>query len=153
MGKRMDVLVESDIFEPLVSMSIIAFLRNFKTACDGNGIHEAAVICLFLHFMKEPARAAFSYWMNDTEDKTTSKEGVSIIHCKIVRYLLEFFATEDSIAEAEADIVGCEQRKNVSAVHYSGTVCKEAVRCRRVSGLKSVFVQVWHQLIRFSTKT
>lgn len=55
--------------------------------------------------MKEPARAALSYWLSTTEDNTTHKEETLTTYCHTVIYLLEIYATDNEIAQAKANIM------------------------------------------------
>lgn len=56
--KRMDVQMKVANLKPSDFIALLSFLRNFKTACDGNGIHEGTDMWLFQNLMKDPAKAA-----------------------------------------------------------------------------------------------
>lgn len=118
----MDVQMKYSVLKPSNPISIIAFLHNFQTACDSNGLHERAEIGLFPHFVEKQAKAALSYRMSTTESNTIDKEGILTTHWQVFNYVLEAYTTDDVIAEAESDIMNYKQPKNMSAVCYSETL-------------------------------
>lgn len=76
-------------------------------------------------------------------------------YCQVVNYLLETYATDDVVAEDEADITNYEHPKSMSAMQYLQAMWKEALRCGQVysdSRLKRVLIEGVHHSTGFSLK-
>lgn len=56
-----------------------------------------------------------SFQSSSTEENDDHKEGILMSYCHIVNYLLENYATNDRIAEAEADVMNYNYPENISA--------------------------------------
>lgn len=134
----MDVPMKTANFKPSDPISLLPFLQNFKTACNSNGIHEEAAIKLFQHFMKDPAKSALVHSVCDTKEDDPQQDGKLTTHCQVVHYLLTTYATDDLIAEAEADINNFKEPKGISAVRYSKGLWEVALRCGRVTSKRRV---------------
>lgn len=93
------------MFKPSNPFSILLFLHNWKTACNSNGSSEGAAKWFFSHLVNEPVKTALSYLKSATEEYKTHKEGTLKTACQAVNYLLESYATDNVIAETEADII------------------------------------------------
>lgn len=55
MAKCMIAQMKPNIFNPFDPISIIRVFKNFKLACDTNGVHESPVMWLFHLFMNMTA--------------------------------------------------------------------------------------------------
>lgn len=66
--------------------------------------------------MKVPIKATLSYRIHATDDSTTHKYWTLTTYCRMFSYLLETYATDDVIAEAEGEIMYYKQPENMSAI-------------------------------------
>lgn len=96
-------------------------LYKLKTASDRKAIHERDAIWLLPPVTKGPVEAALSYPMRATEDNGTHKGETMTSYCQAVSYVLQTYATDDVISEAEADVMNDKQPENMCAVRYSET--------------------------------
>lgn len=83
-------------------------------------------------FMKMPAGAALRERKWFTSSCRSCQEGMLISFCQVVSYILSTYATDDIIAEVDADIINYKQPKDLHAVDYSQALWTEALRRGRV---------------------
>lgn len=50
LARRLEVYLESHMFDRSNMINILSLLSSFELACDMNGHHEGAAMCLF-HFL------------------------------------------------------------------------------------------------------
>lgn len=81
-AKYTDLQLKSSTFKWSGTISILAFVHNFKTACDSIWFHEGTAMRLFPRYMKEPTKAAILYWMRAAEDRITREEGTLTDYCQ-----------------------------------------------------------------------
>lgn len=55
MAKRMTACMKPHTFDPVVSISTFGSVKNFKLACDSNGIPKGVATWSFSFFIKESA--------------------------------------------------------------------------------------------------
>lgn len=96
--------METAIFRLLDPISVL-FFTNFKTACDRSGMHLGPAMWLFRHFIQKPAKDPLAHHRSALVENDAHREGKLTGYCQITNYLLKFFAADDIIAEAEADIM------------------------------------------------
>lgn len=70
----MDVQMKTVTLNPSDLISVLSFLENFKTACDYNSIHELAAMCLFSHFICQPATSVLSHQVTAHNKKNHQHE-------------------------------------------------------------------------------
>lgn len=92
------------IFNGTDPITILNFLQVFKTACNTNGLHEGAATCMFQFYLKEPVRALLSARIRTTSRDKSSRQGKLSTYFQLVPYLFKAYATDDVIAEAEAEL-------------------------------------------------
>lgn len=107
---------------------------------------------LFCHFIKEPTKASIVRRVGGLFEDDAHKEGKLKRYYQAVNYLLETYATDDVIVEAEAEITNYNEPGNRLDASCSETLWERALRCRRGyddSSFKGVFVEGLHHVIRF----
>lgn len=103
------------------------FLDNSKTACDRSSIQDGAAAQLFPHFIPEPGKATLSQLV--TADKMKGQHESNVTnHFQVFSYILQAYAPDGVIAEAEADVTNLGQPAGMTAVRYSETFLKKALR-------------------------
>lgn len=155
MDKALDFPMKYFIFKPSDPITILAFLHNFKNACDSNGGFGVAAMWFFPYFLKKPAKAGSLYRMSAKENINTHKEGTLSACFQSVSYLLEAHATHDVIAEAKANIMNWQQPETMSTTRYSDTLWEKALNCWQVydeSRVKDVFTEGLHHSTCFSIR-
>lgn len=111
--------IESFIFKPSEAIFALSFLHNFGTACDSNVLHEGSAMSLFLHFMKEEAKAALSYPTGATEGDKINEEWKLTTYFQTVSFLFGTCAPDDIVEEAGDEIMSYVLPENMSTVWYS----------------------------------
>lgn len=83
-------------------------------ACDTDGVHKGAVMCLVSFFKKKPAAAALTVRLSFKAKslRKSVKERILTTENLVINHLLEKYATEDSIAAADTKIVRVTQTTN-----------------------------------------
>lgn len=156
-AKRLQVQMKTNIFDSFDPISIISFLSAFKLACDTNGVHEGAAMWLLHFFMKKPAAAALNSRISlPSKSHRRHKEGTLTTYCEVVNYLLETYATDDVIAETDAEILRFTQPPTKSPTEYAEALWNKALRCDRVYDeyvLKGIFIEGLHESIRHSMRS
>lgn len=71
----MDVKIKSASFKSSYPISVLSFLKNFKTGHDINGIHGGAAIRLFERFMNDSCKVALAHGVCATEEPDPRQEG------------------------------------------------------------------------------
>jgi len=156
MTRRMEVQLKSQIFDPMDPITILSFLPAFKTACDSNGIHEGAAMWLFQFFVKKTAKAALSArttTVSASGGKTKASQLTS--YPAVVQFLLRTYATDEVIAEADAEISRYRQPDRMSPQDYAHNLWTKALKCGTVHDedrLKGIFIEGLHESIRQSVR-
>jgi len=151
MVRRMDVQMKSQIFDPVDPITILSFLPAFKTACDSNGIHEGAAMWLFQYFVKKTTKAAIvaRTTAGSTGDGKTPGSHLTN-YPAVVQFLLKTYATDEVIAEADAEINRYRQPDRMSPPDYAHNLWTKALRCGTVydeDRLKGIFIEGLHESI------
>lgn len=151
----MDVQKKSFISNPFASISIRAFLQNFKTAYNNSGFREGAATWLSPHYMKEPAKAALSYRVSAKKDCKTQKGRALTTYKQTVNFVLRTYTTNAVIAVAASESVSNKYHNNMSAACFSETLWKKGLRGGRVydeSRFKGMFIKGLCHANRFSMR-
>lgn len=146
--------MKTSLFKPSRPISVLSVLDKLKTACDNNSIHKDAATWLFPHFVTEPAKAALPHRM--TADKRNHQQGDKLTtYCQVINYLLETFATDNIIAEAESDITSFEKPVGTTGTRHFEILFEKALRCGVVYNeprLKEIFIESLRSSICYSTR-
>lgn len=121
------VQMKFSIFKPSEFIFILTFLNNFKKSFESSGTHEEAAMWLFFHLMKSLVNIGLAHRLGAIKENNLYKERSLTAYCQAVNYLLETYATDDVIAEEEADLMKYNQLIHMSTVCYSETLWKK--RC------------------------
>lgn len=105
----MDVQMRSANLNLCDPISASAIHHTFKTARDSNGIHERAVMWLLRYFMRDQIKSALAHRVCATKEDDPQKERKLMTYCKVVSYLIATYASDDVMANAEADITNFKQ--------------------------------------------
>lgn len=92
-------------------------------------------------FYSKTPKAAFSHQVTDRKHET---EGTLTTYHQVVNYMLETYATDNVIAEAEAGITNFKQPARSTAVLDCEAVLEKALRCGMTYNglrLKRIFVE------------
>lgn len=136
--------IKTAVFGTSDLVSMLYFLDNLNAASDSKSIQENVASSLFLHFFREPEKAALSHHVT-SEKRNHGQEGELTTNYLVASYLFEPHANDDIQADAGAEITCFKQPAGMTAVHYSEVLCQKALRCGMVKN-KS-------KLKRFSLKT
>lgn len=71
--------------------------------------------------------------MRPTENDALQKHGKPPAYCQLVKYLLNKYATDDVITEAEDEATNFQHRAHMSGVRYAKELCKVVLRCSRIN--------------------
>lgn len=82
----------------------MSFLQNFKTAFDCNSIPGDPATWLFQPRMKYAAQAVLAYRVYATKEDDRQQKRMLTAYCQVIIYLLYDCATDDVMAEIEAEI-------------------------------------------------
>lgn len=119
-------------FDPKDPIAILAFLSNFKTACDALGIQEATNMWLLKPLMREPPKSALNMHVSPLDSSFAPKKGQITSYCGVVNYLLLTYASKDIIAKEEAEVQQFKQGPRLSKHNYATALNLKAMRCGAV---------------------
>lgn len=77
----MYVQIELESYKSSDPISILSFLRNFRTACDSNGLREGAAMWLFQHLMRNQTKFDLARRSCATKEDDAQKEGNLTTYC------------------------------------------------------------------------
>ena len=149
MAKMMEVQLRSHFFDATDPISILAFLPQFKTACDTNGVHEGAETWLFQFFIKSPAKAALVARIrapNKAKAKHGRKDGILTSYVQVVNYLLRSYATDEVIDREDTKLHRFSQPDGMNETDYTHVLWENALR------FGSVYDEVIHVSDRYDTR-
>lgn len=123
-SKRMTTQMKSHIFSPFQPISIVRFLRNFKLACETNGVHEGSPIWLFNFFMKNSSSAVLNTRSASSQktqiwNLSAGKTITLSTYPQIFNYSLHNYAADENIAGTEDDITMFSQPPNKTSLQLA----------------------------------
>lgn len=145
-----EVEMRTRLFNGSDPITILTFLSSFRSSCDSIGVHEGAALWLFQYFLRDPAKASLTARLGRPHERG-SKAGKLTSYCQVVNHLLRTFATDDIIAEAEADLTRCVQTDKMTEAQFEALLWKKALRCGSVfpeTRLRSLFIEGLNATIR-----
>lgn len=77
-------------------------------------------------------------------------------YCEVVQYLIRTYASDDIIAQAEAELVNFRQPSNMNEETYAAALWEKALRCRPVyseAKLKGLYIEGVHDAIRLNVRS
>lgn len=112
--------MKASIFDSLDSIFIIDLLSSLKLACETNGIHESATLWLLHFFIKKQAAFALNsrIALKSKFLRKCQKEWTLTAYCKVVNCLKELYASDDVIAETDAEIKSFTPPLNKTSIEY-----------------------------------
>lgn len=147
--------MRSEIFDSFDRISVLSFLSVLKLAFDTNGVHERAAVWLILLFMKLPTAVALNTGIVlKSKSHDRHQEGALTSYGEAVNQLLETYATEDVIAEANADMMQLTQPSNKLPAECSESLSNTVLRCERVYDeylVEGIFTEGFSESIHHST--
>lgn len=93
------------------SVSIIAFLPDFKAACDACNFHESTAVWLLKHYPNGPVRSVINAHVVLQTETARTQEGCLTFYSAIGNYLLKRHATDDNFAIVDADFRTFKQER------------------------------------------
>lgn len=79
----MDAQMKTAVFKSSNLISVLSFLDNFRTACDGKRVQKGPTMCSFSNFTKELAKEALSNCVT-AEKKNHQQEGYLTTYYQVV---------------------------------------------------------------------
>lgn len=152
---RLKVQMEFKRFKPSDPISILGYLHAFKAACDALGIHEGAAMWLLKAYMEEPARSSLSMRLSHPKTGKAGK-GKLTSYSSAVNYLLQTYASDDVIAEAEADLRHFTQTRNITPQEYAVALTLKVLRCGPVyteARMIGIYIEGLQESIRSTVRT
>lgn len=140
---------------PSDPITVQSLLHNFSTNFDINGIHDIAAMWLFRYFMIYLAKAALANGVRATNEDDPQRKWRLTTYSQVASFRPAPYATDNVIAEAEAEKTNFKKPKGMFTVHHSETLQEKALRCARLyneSRLQGVFFKALHESIRFSMR-
>ena len=152
--KDLNVQLRNQHFNGSNPIQVLTFLREFRDACNTNGVHEGAARWLFQFFLDGTAKANLARGSARTgralsSARSGSKDGMT--YCQAVQYLLRVYATDDAIATAHMDISQFKIASNSNELKYAQELLSKAYKCGDVypmNVLRGYYVEGSHESIR-----
>lgn len=114
----MDVQLKTVLFKPPNFISVLLFLKNLKTLCVNDSIHEGPAMRLLQHFIQESAKAALSHRVTVDNRKDYQQHGKLTTYRHVANYLLGTYETYGVIAQAEAETNSFKKPARMTAICY-----------------------------------
>lgn len=144
-------------------MKILSFSGQFKKACYSKGVSENVAMWLFPLFMAMSPAASLPIQMTprkDSGDYLYKRRGAveqerNYAYVDSVNYLLYFYATDDVIAKAAAEIEAFKQRSRQTTVSLAVAVKDNALKPGDAffeQCTKSIFVERLTSQVRDSVR-
>lgn len=135
--KRMMVQMNSLSFHLFDPISIRGFLKIFELVCATTGTYEGAAMRRLYVSMNRPASAVLNAWLSadsgnkNSFRKTTVKSKYLTTYPQVVIFLLEKYATDETITETESVITRFAQTVETIPAQFN----KELVTKLSVAGI------------------
>lgn len=110
MNKKVAVQTKDWTFGGTDTVSIIAFLQDFKAARKASNVQEGAALQLFNHFLAGPVEAVIKARVALPNQAAKDQENCLTSYSTDVNVLLKGYATDYNIAVVDADIRQFRQR-------------------------------------------
>ena len=150
--RKLKVQMGSNTFDGSDPISVLGFLERFKTACNHNFVHEDAAIWLFQFFLEGQAHAMLQSRLVGSNMAVDAKHRELLTsYPQVVNFLIRNYATDEVIAEAYNEVIGCKQVATMNELRYSQLLWDKALRCGTVFSdlrLKSLFADGVSEVIR-----
>lgn len=130
--KGLKFQLKSQIFDRSDPITILGFVPAFQMMCDMNGLHKGVTRWSSHHFTKKSAAAVPSARPCPTSSCKSLQEEYLTSYFEVISYLLSTYATDDKLADADAEIIKCKQPQDLNAVDYLQSLRKRALNCSPV---------------------
>lgn len=143
--KRLRSQLKETEFDESDPISVLAFLKEFRDACDSIGVHEGVAMWLFPHFMKKPASSSLSARLSSRKSKSSGLHDERLSsYVEVVNFMLATYATDDVIARAVKTLENYKQLPGMAPTDFAKRLYTKALRCGMVyeeKRVKSLFVE------------
>lgn len=112
-------------------IAVLAFLKNFKFACDETGVAEGAALPLMKYFMAGEARETMLSYVGRGTGFADARPGIDIIYSypEAVNWLLLTYAKESVLQTAYRQVTQMRQGMGETEEQFAFRLRKEALRC------------------------
>lgn len=104
MAKKIMVLMKCSSFPGKNQMSVIAFLKEFNSACDAFKIHEATAMWLRKHYLHGPVEATVRMRATITTTASFYHEDQLKLYSSMVQFFLKRYVPDDRIAKLVGEV-------------------------------------------------
>ena len=118
--QKLEVTMKERKFDGADKIKVLSFLARFVREADLIGMSEAQAVLAFPHFLKGNASTRYEA-ANSVESWPET-----------VQYLLQTYATEAVIQEANADLRNIRQKSGEAEVEYDNRLTEAELRCGNV---------------------
>lgn len=137
MAKRKTAHTKLHTFGCFDSTSNIGLLCRFKFACDAHEIYKVAAKRLFLIFMKKSNSPTQNSWLTQCQQarmrvSSWSKTITFTLYPQVVSYLLQPYAVDENIVDAEGKSSTFSQPSSKTPARYAKKLIESALRCELV---------------------
>lgn len=109
MAKKTAIQMKDRMFSGKNSRSVIAFIQDFKYACDACKMYEGATVWLFKQFSTGLAEAAVKSRICLPNSISSTDYEFFQFYSSIVQFLSKRYAKDDNIAPLDDEIFGLQQ--------------------------------------------
>lgn len=112
-------------------IAVLAFLKNFKFACDETGVAEGAALPLMKYFMGGEARETMLSYVGRGTGFEDARPGVDVIYSypEAVNWLLLAYAKESVLQASFREVTQMRQVVGESEDQFAFRLRKAALRC------------------------
>jgi len=112
-------------------IAVLAFLKNFKFACDETGVAEGAALPLMKYFMAGEARETMLSYVGRGTGFADARPGIDIINSypEAVNWLLLAYAKESVLQHAYRQVTQMRQGVAETEDQFAFRLRREALRC------------------------
>lgn len=104
MTKKTAVPMRNRTFNGKEPLSIVAFLQNFKAACDARNVHEGAAMWLFEHYLNRPVESVINARFALPAETARAQNGCLTSYFAIINWLLKRYEIDKNITIVDTDI-------------------------------------------------
>ena len=130
-ARKLKHVMTVPLFDGVDSIAVLAFLKNYKFACDETGVSEGAALPLMKYFMAGEAKDTMLSYVGRGTGFADTEPGVDAINSypEAVQWLLITYARESVLQVAYREVATMTQRQGDSENEYALRLRKAALRC------------------------